>query len=65
MNQAKIPLHEQELRSQTDKAKSLAGVVLETVKLWKKHHLSYDQSKQVVEGARQELSLSASRKKAW
>ena len=65
MTRAKIPLHEQELRSQTDKAKSLAGVVLETVKLWKKHHLSYDQSKGVVEGARRELSLSTSREKAW
>ena len=65
MPEAKIPLHEQELCSQTDKAKSLAGVVLETVKLWKKHHLSYDQTKQVIEQARRELSLSASRKKAW
>ena len=65
MNQVEKHLHEQELRSQTDKAKSLAGVVLETFKLWKKHHPSYDQSKQLVEQTRRELSLSASRKKAW
>ena len=35
--------------------------MLETVKLWKKHHLSYDQSKHVVEQVRRELSLSAPR----
>ena len=53
--------NEEELRGQTNKAKSLQSLVLETVKLWKKHHLSYDQSKHVVEQARRELSLSAPR----
>ena len=42
-------------------ANSLKMVVLETVKLWKKHHLSYDQSKHVVEQVRRELKLSAPR----
>ena len=53
--------NEEELRGQTAEAKSLQSLVLETVKLWKKHHLSYDQSKHVVEQARRELSLSAPR----
>ena len=52
---------EEELRGQTDEANSLKSVVLETVKLWKKHHLSYDQSKHVVEQVRRELKLSAPR----
>ena len=65
MARAKYPEDEQEFRGQTNKAKSLTGVVLKTVKLWRKHHLSYNQTKQVIEQARRELSLSASRKKAW
>ncbi len=55
--------NEDEFRSQIDKANSLQAVVLETVKLWKKHHLSYDQTKHVVEGVRKELKLSAPRAK--
>ena len=31
--------------------------MLETVKLWRKHHLSYDQTKHVVEQTRRALSL--------
>ena len=50
MPRAKKKENEDELRGQIDKAKSLNTVVLETVKLWKRHHLSYDQTKHVVEG---------------
>jgi len=42
-------------------ANSLKSVVLETVKLWRRHHLSYDQTKHVVEQVRKELKLSAPR----
>ena len=59
MPRAKKKENEDELRGQIDKAKSLNTVVLETVKLWKRHHLSYDQTKHVVEGVRKELKLSA------
>ncbi|WP_194165383.1 hypothetical protein [Deinococcus terrestris] len=31
----------------------------ETVKLWRKHHLTYDQTKHVVEDARRALGLAA------
>ncbi len=35
----------------------LADIVLETVRLWRKHHLGYDQTKYVVEEARRRLKL--------
>ena len=36
------------LRGQSAEAKSLRVVIQETTKLWRKHHLTYDQTKQVV-----------------
>jgi len=53
--------NEKALRGQSVEAKSLQAVVLETVKLWRRHHLSYDQTKHVVEQVRKELKLSAPR----
>jgi integrase/recombinase XerD len=47
------------VRGQTEQAKSLSEVAKETAKLWRKHHLTYDQTKHVVEQARRELQLSA------
>src|SRR4051812_24220490 len=44
-----------ERRGQMAKASShadLAGVIRETVRLWRKHHLGYDQTKYVVEQVR-------------
>ena len=35
----------------------LADVVLETTRLWRKHHLGYDQTKYVVEQSRRRLKL--------
>jgi hypothetical protein len=35
----------------------LAEIVSETVRLWRKHHLEYDQTKYVVEQARRRLKL--------
>ena len=38
-------------------ASGLAEIVSETVRLWRKHHLGYDQTKYVVEQARRRLKL--------
>ncbi len=49
-----------ERRGQTAKAPSrtdLAAVVRETMRLWRKHHLGYDQTKYVVEQVRHRLDL--------
>jgi integrase/recombinase XerD len=35
----------------------LAAIVSETVRLWRKHHLGYDQTKYIVEQARRRLKL--------
>jgi integrase/recombinase XerD len=48
-------------RGQTAKARShgdLAEVVRETTRLWRKHHLGYDQTKYVVEQVRRRLELT-------
>lgn len=42
----------------------LAEVVRDTVRLWRKHHLDYDQSKYVVERVRHELNLEPPRERA-
>lgn len=47
------------VRGQRDEANSLRAVVRATAKLWRKHHLTYDQTKYVVEQARRELQLAA------
>jgi integrase/recombinase XerD len=48
-------------RGQTAKAQSrgdLSQVVRETARLWRKHHLDYDQTKYVVEQVRRRLGLT-------
>ena len=42
----------------------LAEIVDQTVRLWRKHHLTYDQTKYVVEQARRRLELSPPRQRA-
>ena len=52
------------LRGQKPKAnvpQDMAEVLRETTKLWRKHHLSYDQSRYVVAQVRHTLQLSAPR----
>jgi integrase/recombinase XerD len=49
------------LRGQTAIAQSLDQVVQETFRLWRKHHLGYDQSKYVVERVRRRLALEPPR----
>jgi integrase/recombinase XerD len=54
------------VRGQKPKAKSsqdMTEVLRETTKLWRKHHLSYDQSRYVVEQVRRALQLSAPRER--
>lgn len=41
----------------------LAGVIQETLKLWRKSHLNYDQTKYVVEQVRKKLTLSQPRQR--
>jgi integrase/recombinase XerD len=48
------------VRGSSPKAQSAPGltdIVLETVRLWRKHHLGYDQTRYVVEEARRRLKL--------
>ena len=53
----------EEVRGQNQEANSLREVARETAKLWRKHHLSYGQSKHVVEQTRRELGLEAPRER--
>jgi integrase len=46
-----------QLRGQPVSAHSLDDVVQETFRLWRKHHLTYDQTKYVVERVRRRLAL--------
>jgi hypothetical protein len=55
--------HSPEVRGQKREANSLREVVSQTTKLWRKYHLTYDQTKNVVEQARQALSLKALRER--
>jgi integrase/recombinase XerD len=51
------------LRGQKAIAHSLDPVVQETFRLWRKHHLSYDQTKYVVEQVRRRLALEPPRQR--
>jgi integrase/recombinase XerD len=54
------------VRGQKPQAKSpqdMTEVLRETTKLWRKHHLSDDQSRYVVEQVRRALQLSAPRER--
>ena len=53
---------QRELRGQTAKAQSAPGltaVIRETSRLWRRHHLSYDQTKYIVEQVRHQLHVDA------
>ena len=41
----------------------MRDVARQTAKLWRKHHLTYDQTKHVVEQTRRELALEAPRER--
>jgi len=46
-------------KASTKSAGDLSELIRETTKLWRKYHLSYDQSKYVIERVRRELQLQA------
>lgn len=52
-----------EVRGQKREANSLREVASETAKLWRRHHLTYDQTKHVVEQARRRLGLEGPRER--
>jgi integrase/recombinase XerD len=52
-----------QVRGQKREANSLLEVVSHTVKLWRKYHLTYDQTKHVIEQARRALSLEVPRER--
>lgn len=51
------------VRGQNQEANSLRKVVRDTTKLWRKHHLTYDQTKHVVEQSRRALAVEAPRER--
>src|SRR5215831_18688809 len=55
------PSRSRKVRSQRANAHSLAPVIQETFRLWRKHHLGYDQTKYVVEETRRRLGLEPPR----
>ena len=63
MPRGKSGSHGHEVRDQKQEANSLREVVRQTAKLWRNYHLSYDQTKHVVEQARRALALAAPRER--
>ncbi len=63
MSRCRSSFGDEEVRGQNQEANSLREVARETAKLWRKHHLSYDQSRYVVEQTRRELGLEAPRER--
>jgi integrase/recombinase XerD len=63
MPRRKIASPRKEVRGQKQNANSLQDVASQMVKLWRKHHLTYDQTKHVVEQTRRELGLEAPRER--
>lgn len=59
MTNSKPAIQSARVRGQTEKANSLLNLARQTVRLWRKHHLTYDQTKHVVEHARRELQIEA------
>ncbi len=59
MAKAKAAAQGGRVRGQTEEANSLQDIARQTARLWRKHHLTYDQSKHIVEHARRELHLEA------
>ena len=55
------PSRSRKVRGQRANAHSLAPVIQETFRLWRKHHLGYDQTKYVVEETRRRLGLEPPR----
>lgn len=63
MAKRKLPSKQGKVRGQTGQAKFLTRIARQTARLWRRHHLTYDQTKHVVERARGELHLEAPRER--
>ena len=63
MAPAKTAASGRKVRGQTEEANSLRDVAQQTAHLWRKHHLTYDQTKHVIEHARRELHWEAPRER--
>ncbi len=61
MPRRKSNARRKEVRGQNHEANSLREVVRQTAKLWRMHHLTYDQTKHVVEQTRRGLGVEAPR----
>jgi integrase/recombinase XerD len=59
----KPPSKREKVRGHTGEANFLKGIARQTAHLWGRHHLTYDQTKHVVEQARGELHLEAPRER--
>jgi integrase/recombinase XerD len=59
MARAKFGAAHGRVRGHTEKPNSLRESARQTVRLWRKHHLTYDQTKHVVEHVRRELQIEA------
>jgi integrase/recombinase XerD len=67
MAKRKPPSKQGKVRGQTGQAKFLTQIARQTARLWCRHHLTYDQTKHVVERTRGELHLERrdSAAEAW
>jgi integrase/recombinase XerD len=59
MANSKPAIQSTRVRGHTGKANSLLNLARQTARLWRKHHLTYDQTKHVVEHVRRELQVEA------
>jgi integrase/recombinase XerD len=63
MAKLKLRSNHNKVRGQTGEPNSLQDIAKQTARLWRRHHLTYDQTKHVVEQARGELRLQAPRER--
>jgi integrase/recombinase XerD len=63
MANSKPAIQPRRVRGQCEEANSLLDLARQTARLWRKHHLTYDQTKHVIEHVRRELRLEAPRER--
>ena len=61
MAQVKWGVRQDEVRGHKGEANFLLDIARQTARLWRKHHLTYDQTKHVVERGRRETRREAPR----
>ena len=63
MSKVKRGVQASRVRGQIEKANSLRDLARQTARLWRKRHLTCDQTKHVIEQVRRELRLEAPRER--